>query len=257
MGSPCVYASLGACALNASVVVGSKVGYDLGREKLAWLSSRGVEVKHIRHSNSPTTSFRIRYTDGSRSMWVASKCASLTRRDLSDLPVSSALHLGPVLDEIPQTLAMSLTGLSNAATCLDPQGYLRRMLRDGAVRRSKWQNRALLRHLDVLKVSEDEAYALIGRTSASLKLGSLGPDIVLITRGRAGTTVWSRDHGMYTIPPYKTHVRDPTGAGDALVGAFLVTWVQTGDLTWSAAVGSAVASFVVEKVGPANFGTPK
>lgn len=256
MGSPCVYASLGARALNVSVVVGSKVGYDFGKEKLAWLSSRGVEIKYVRHSNSPTTSFRIRYTNGSRSMWVASKCASLTSRELSDLPVSSALHLGPILDEVPQTLAISLADPSHV-TCLDPQGYLRRVLRDGAIRGSKWRNRVLLRHLDVLKVSEDESYALIGRTSSSLKLRALGPGIVLITRGRAGTIVWSRDHGMYMIPAYKTRVRDPTGAGDALVGAFLVTWVHTGDLTWSAAVGSAVASFVVEKVGPANFGTPK
>jgi sugar/nucleoside kinase (ribokinase family) len=62
---------------------------------------------------------------------------------------------------------------------------------------------------------------------------------------------------VYTVPAYKTRVRDPTGAGDALVGAFLVTWVHTGDLTWSAAIGSAVASFVVEKVGPSNFGTSK
>lgn len=50
---------------------------------------------------------------------------------------------------------------------------------------------------------------------------------------------------------------DGDRAGDALVGAFLVTWVRTDDLSWSAAVGSAMASFVVEKVGPSNFGTSK
>ena len=38
------------------------------------------------------------------------------------------------------------------------------------------------------------------------------------------------------------------GAGDALVGAFLLTWVHTNDLAWSTAIGSAVASFVVENV---------
>ena len=60
---------------------------------------------------------------------------------------------------------------------------------------------------------------------------------------------------MFRVPAFKTHVRDPTGAGDALVGAMLVTWVRTGDLLWSVAVGSAVASFVVERVGPTDFGT--
>jgi len=256
MGSPCVYTSLGARALNGSVVVASKVGHDFGRERLAWLSSRRVNVDHVRQSNSRTTSFKIEYANSNRFMWLASKCAPLTRRDLSDLPASSALHMGPILNEIPLSLAMSLTD-RNSVTCLDPQGYLRRVVRDGRIRRSKWRNRALLKHLDVLKVSEDEASTLIGDTGSSLKLRALGPEIILITKGRLGTTVWSKDQGVYTVPAYKTRVRDPTGAGDALVGAFLVTWVRTGDLAWSAAIGSAVASFVVEKVGPSNFGTPK
>jgi len=256
MGSPCVYTSLGARALNASVVVGSKVGHDFGRERLVWLGSRGVEINHIRQCSSRTTSFKIKYVNGTRFMWVASKCASLTRRDLSDLPTSSALHIGPILNEIPPSLAISLTD-RNSVTCLDPQGYLRHVLRDGRIRKSKWTNSTLLKHLDVLKVSEDEASTVIGRTESSLKLRALGPEIILITKGKAGTMVWSKDHGVYAVPAYETRVRDPTGAGDALVGAFLVTWVHTGDLAWSAAIGSAVASFVVEKVGPSNFGTPK
>jgi sugar/nucleoside kinase (ribokinase family) len=105
-------------------------------------------------------------------------------------------------------------------------------------------------------MSEDEAATIIGRAASSFKLRALGPEIILITKGKAGTIVWSKDSGVYAVPAYKTRVQDPTGAGDALVGAFLATWVHTGDLTWSAAIGSAVASFVVEKVGPSNFGTP-
>ena len=256
MGSPCVYTSLGARALNASVIVASKVGHDFGRERLAWLGSQGVDVDHVQQSNSRTTSFKIKYVNDRRFMWAASKCAPLTRNDLFDLPDSSALHLGPILNEIPPSLAISLTN-RNSVTCLDPQGYLRRVLHDGEIQRSRWRNRALLKHLDVLKASEDEASALIGGKASSLKLRALGPEIILITKGRAGTMLWSKDHGAYMIPAYKTRVRDPTGAGDALVGAFLVTWVHTGDLTWSAAIGSAVASFVVEKVGLSNFGTRK
>jgi len=255
MGSPCVYGSLGARALKATVAVGSKVGYDFGTERLEWLESRGVDVSHVRQCDSQTTSFKIEYVSDSRFMWLASKCASLTHRDLSDLPASSALHMGPILSEIPISLAISLTN-RNSIACLDPQGYLRRVLRDGQIRRSRWSSRDLLKRLDVLKVSEDEASTVMGKTS-DLKLKALGPEIILITKGKIGMTVWSKDHGVYAVPAYKTRVRDPTGAGDALIGAFLVTWNKTGDLAWSAAVGSAVASFVVETVGPASFGTPK
>jgi len=50
-------------------------------------------------------------------------------------------------------------------------------------------------------------------------------------------------------------VVDPTGSGDAFAGAFLVEYLKTGDSVWSTAFASAAASFVVEGVGPSNFGT--
>ena len=185
IGSPCVYASLGARALNASVVVGSKVGRDFGRERLLWLGSRGVAIDHVRECNSRTTSFKIKYVDGNRFMWAASKCASLTRLDLSDLPACSALHMGPILNEIPLSLAISLAN-RNSVTCLDPQGYLRHVLRDGRVQKSKWSNRALLKHLDVLKVSEDEASALIGKRGRLSNSALLVPKSFSSQKGRQG-----------------------------------------------------------------------
>jgi sugar/nucleoside kinase (ribokinase family) len=189
-------------------------------------------------------------------MWTTSRCQPLTRSDLASFPQSSSLHLGPILNEIPQSLAVWLTG-RDTITCLDPQGYLRRTLRDGRVARLKWRNDRLLRRLDVLKLSEDEAAVVLGRRLSARKLGTLGPEVILITKGGSGTTMWSKAEGMFRVPAFKTHVRDPTGAGDALVGAMLVTLARTGDLLWSVAVGSAVASFVVERVGPTNFGTAK
>ena len=257
MGSPCVYSSLGARALNASVILGSKVGYDFGRERLSWLHGRGIDIDQVKQTDSQTTSFKIRYVDGHRTMWLLSKCSSLTDNDISDLPLSSAIHIGPIMREIPQSLAVSLTN-RNAVTCLDPQGYLRRVLPDRRIRKSTWHNRRLLRKLDVLKVSADEAPAVIGSSNSSRKLMETGPQVIIITKAREGTIMWSKDSGKFTVPAYKTKVRDPTGAGDALAAAFLVTWVRTGDLQWSAAVASAVASFVVEKTaGPPKFGTYK
>lgn len=256
LGSPCVYASLGARALDASVVVAGKVGEDFNQRWVRWLKAQGVTVSHISRANTPTTSFRISYEDGSRTMWAMSRCSPLTKQDLSGLPNSSSIHLGPILNEIPRTLALSLTE-RGAITCLDPQGYLRRMLGGGLIGRSKWLDRGLLKKLDVLKLSDEEASIIIGRARSQRKLMCLGPQVILITRGASGTIVWSRELGMFRVPAFKTKVRDPTGAGDALVGALLVTWIRTGDLLWSVAMGSAVASFVVEKVGPASFGTAR
>jgi len=257
LGSPCVYASLGARVLGASVVIGGKVGADFTASQLKWLKRRGLSVNRVRRSSAHTTSFRINYQDGKRTMWALARCPSLTCADLAGLPRTSATHMGPILYEIPRTLASSLAARDGIVS-LDPQGYLRQILPGGLIGRSKWRNPALLKKLDVLKVSEQEASFVIGRDYASpRKLAKLGPEVILITRGESGTILWSKSMGIFNVPAFRTRVRDPTGAGDALVGALLVTWAKDGDLLWAAAVGSALASFVVESVGPANFGAIK
>ena len=144
LGSPCVYASLGARALGASVVVGSKVGRDLTDDHLRWLGRQGVNVDHVRRINGFTTAFRISYENCTRTMWTESRCRPITRMDLANFPQSSSLHLGPILNEIPQSVALWLTE-RDTITCLDPQGYLRRTLRDGRVGRLKWRNTKLLK----------------------------------------------------------------------------------------------------------------
>jgi sugar/nucleoside kinase (ribokinase family) len=63
---------------------------------------------------------------------------------------------------------------------------------------------------------------------------------------------------LYDIPACKPKiVRDPTGAGDAFIGAFLAEYVMGKDPVWCACIGSASASFIVEGVGPDAFGGKK
>lgn len=254
LGGPCTYSSLGARALGASAIAVSRVGRDFGRKRVSWLHSHGISVNHIRISNSLTTSFKINYRNAGRNMQVTSVCDPLGREDLSKFPHSLAIHMGPILNEIPPRIAMRLAEL-NSVLSLDPQGYLRRLASDGSVRIRSWRNSSLLKRLAVLKVSENELTTIAGENHSFRRLSKLGPDIILLTRGVKGMIVWSRKEGTFRMPAYETRVRDPTGAGDALVGAFLTSWVHAGDLLWSAAVGSAVASFVVAKFGPATFGT--
>ena len=187
-------------------------------------------------------------------MRVISVCDPINDEDLLKLPPASAIHIGPVLHEISPSLAIRLTR-SNSVVGLDPQGYLRKLDSEGNVYVQKWENHSLLRRIEVLKISESELPTIIGETWSSRKLTTLGPNIVLLTRGPLGMIVWSRDYGLFNLPAHATHVRDPTGAGDALLGAFLVTWDRTSDLLWSAAVGSAVASFTVAKTRLADYGT--
>jgi len=256
VGGPCTYAGLAAVAVDAKAVAVSKVGADFGKSRLSWLRAHGISTSRIRIGNSDTTCFRIDYLNGNRTMRVTSVCDPINDEDLLNLPPSSSIHIGPVLHEISPSLANRLTR-SNSVVGLDPQGYLRQLDSEGNVYIQKWRDHSLLRRIEVLKISESELPAIIGTRWSNRKLTTLGPSIVLLTRGPLGVIVWSREYGMFNLPAHATPVRDPTGAGDALLGAFLVTWDRTSDLLWSAAVGSAVASFVVAKTKLADYGTPK
>jgi sugar/nucleoside kinase (ribokinase family) len=188
-------------------------------------------------------------------MRVRSVCDPLGSEDLTDFPDSKAIHIGPILNEITPSLATSLAR-RGAILSLDPQGYVRTFAPTGEVRiKRRWRNSSLLHKLTILKVSREELQSIIGASGSINRISKLGPEIVLLTEGRRGTTVWSRDNGAFFAPAFKTQVRDPTGAGDALVAAFTVTWLRTKDISWSVAVGSAVASFVVTRFGPQCFGT--
>lgn len=67
-----------------------------------------------------------------------------------------------------------------------------------------------------------------------------------LTVPRASAPVW--------LPPYhdigSDKVVDPTGAGNAFLGAFAVAYKKTDDAVLASAYGAVAASFVIEQMGP-------
>jgi sugar/nucleoside kinase (ribokinase family) len=59
-------------------------------------------------------------------------------------------------------------------------------------------------------------------------------------------------HNVPSFTPEK--LVDPTGAGDAFMGGFLAEYARGEDSSWCSCVGSAIASLVVEGIGPTHFG---
>jgi ribokinase len=95
---------------------------------------------------------------------------------------------------------------------LDAQGIVR-VAETGPLARDANVDRALLRHLDVLKLNEDEASIFAGGTDEDA-LRALGVPEVVLTLGSRGALVVTRD----TADPIPPHIPrgpvDPTGAGD-------------------------------------------
>jgi sugar/nucleoside kinase (ribokinase family) len=74
-------------------------------------------------------------------------------------------------------------------------------------------DRDLLRHIWVLKLADEEA-AVVGDIAA------LGVREVLVTHGSRGSTVYCGGRKEF-VPAHRVD-RDPTGAGDAFMAAYVV-----------------------------------
>jgi sugar/nucleoside kinase (ribokinase family) len=100
----------------------------------------------------------------------------------------------------------------------------------------------------VVSVNESELASLTGRKGPD-GLRARGPRAVIIKRGRDGA-VLATGEGSVAIPAYPAAVFDPTGAGDALAGAFTARLAALGRADGPAlrdalAYGMAAASFAI------------
>ncbi|MBS45995.1 MAG: hypothetical protein CMH83_23035 [Nocardioides sp.] len=105
---------------------------------------------------------------------------------------------------------------------------------------------------DVLSINAEEADALVGplspvETVAALR--ALGPDVVALRRGGAGSVVADAT-GAWEVSPADVTVVDPTGGGNAWSGAFLAAWVRDHDVPAAAVAATGAAAAAIERTGP-------
>jgi len=257
LGGPPTYASLAAKRLGAKVSVISKVGEDFRDEYVTWLSTNGIDLSGLKRINgASTTSFILKYTKGGRKLQLRSRAPSINPEDIPSSMRAKAVHVAPITGEVSPEAITKLRSMANILS-LDPQGFVRQFDENGNVSLKKWEDPRVLGQIDVYKSSTDEIKAITGLTdlrSAMKKIHDYGAKIVMVTKGLRGSILFF-EGSFYNVPACKPRVvRDPTGAGDAFIGAFLAEYVQGKDALWCACVGSAAASYVAEGIGPAVFG---
>lgn len=112
--------------------------------------------------------------------------------------------------------------------------------------------------VDVIMVNDSEARQLSGEYSlvkAALKIQQMGPKYVIIKKGEHGALLFHGKHVFFAPALPLEDVFDPTGAGDTFAGGFMGHIARSKDISFenmktAIIVGSAMASFCVEKFGP-------
>jgi sugar/nucleoside kinase (ribokinase family) len=112
--------------------------------------------------------------------------------------------------------------------------------------------------VDLLLVNDAEARQLSGQFSlvkAAKTILQMGPKYLIIKKGEHGALLFHEDNVFFAPALPLEEVFDPTGAGDTFAGGFIGHLARTKDISFdnmktAIIVGSAMASFCVEKFGP-------
>jgi sugar/nucleoside kinase (ribokinase family) len=200
------------------------------------LTRLGTPVHYV--PGDATASFEIAYADGVRAMRVLAIGDVWRPEDLPQLPGGvDWVHVAPLArsDFPPETLAAAARG---RRLSLDGQGLVRAP-RTGQLELDADFDPELLRHVWVLKLSEEEAEVLGDPRS-------FGVRELLITHGARGATVVA--DGAETHVPAFALDGDPTGAGDGFCIAYLAS--RSAGLSPTAAARRATTVVASMLAGP-------
>jgi sugar/nucleoside kinase (ribokinase family) len=119
----------------------------------------------------------------------------------------------------------------------------------------------VLKEVDLLLVNDAEARQLTKQFSivkAARMILAMGPKFLIIKKGEHGALLFHGDEVFFAPALPLEDVFDPTGAGDSFAGGFIGHLAKTGDISFEnmkrgIIVGSALASFCVEKFGPTRL----
>ncbi len=204
-------------ALRQEAIVVAKCGEPERRSYLRRLATLGLPVSLA--AAGETTSFSFRYdADGEREMRVEAIGEPWTEADAPERALRRVewVQVAPLLrdDFSPETLERIAR---RRRVLLDGHGLVRAR-RLGPLALDADFDPALLRHVSILKLAEEEAQTILGDGELE-GLRELGVPEVVVTFGAGGSLVLTRDAAVrVAAQPARG---DPTGAGDAFSVAYL------------------------------------
>ena len=205
-------------ALHQKAVVVAKCGEPERRPYLNRLAALGLPLSLT--AEGETTSFSFSYdAEGRREMSVEGIGEPWSEADEPERVLRRIewVHVVPLLrDDFPPEM---LERIAHRRRVLFDGHGLVRPRRLGQLTLDSDFDPALLRHVAILKLAEEEAHAILGGDHDLEQLRGLGVPEVVVTFGAGGSLVLTRDAAVRVAA--RPSRGDPTGAGDAFSIAYL------------------------------------
>lgn len=257
VGGAATYAAYAASNFVKPINQVSIVGYDFDQKEMDELEKRGVNLEGVEVVKDKKSFF-----------WSGRYHLDMNSRDTLVTDLNVLLDFNPVIPESYQGSEFLLLGNVNPSLQISVVRQLRQRPKLIAMDTMNfWMDNALddlkrlLTMVDVLMVNDSEARQLSGELSlvkAARAIYGMGPRYVIIKKGEHGALLFHEDKVFVAPALPLEEVYDPTGAGDTFAGGFMGHVAKTKDISFenmktAIIVGSAMASFCVEKFGPTRL----
>jgi sugar/nucleoside kinase (ribokinase family) len=257
IGGSATYAAWAASNFVQSIKQVSIVGGDFPQQEIKELEARGVAFEGVEV-----------VPDGKSFFWSGRYHLDMNTRDTLVTELNVLAQFDPKIPESYQDSDYIMLGNLAPAVQLSVLAQLKKrpklVIMDTM---NFWMDIAMdelktvLSKVDLLMVNDGEARQLSGEYSlvkAAKKIQQMGPKYLIIKKGEHGALLFYGSQ-IFSAPALPLEdVFDPTGAGDTFAGGFIGYLARINDTSFESMkaaviIGSAMASFCVEKFGPTRL----
>ena len=257
VGGAATYIAWSASNFTRPIQQISVVGGDFPQEELDILQARGVQMEGVQIKKDKKSFF-----------WSGKYHMDMNTRDTLETQLNVLGDFEPVVPASYQGADILMLGnLSPAVQISVIEQMKERPKLIVLDTMNFWMEIAMpdlekvLKEVDVLLVNDSEARQLSGQYSlvrAAKEIMKMGPQYLVIKKGEHGALLFDGDHVFFAPALPIDEVFDPTGAGDTFAGGFVGYLDSTKDFSFEGMksaiiIGSAIASFCVEKFGTARL----
>jgi len=254
VGGSATYVAYAASNFVQPVQQISIVGYDFPQEEMDELKKRGVQLDGVEIVPDKKSFF-----------WSGKYHNDMNSRDTLITDLNVLEDFNPIVPDSYQGAEFLMLGNLMPKLQLSVINQLKKRPKLIVMDTMNfWMEIALddlkevLKKVDVLMVNDGEARQLSGEYSlvkAAKVIMKMGPTFLIIKKGEHGALLFHEKDVFFAPALPLEEVFDPTGAGDTFAGGFIGHIAKTKDISFenmktAIIVGSAMASFCVEKFGP-------
>ena len=242
VGGSATYVAYAASNFVQPVQQISIVGYDFPQEEMDELKKRGVQLDGVEIVPDKKSFF-----------WSGKYHNDMNSRDTLITDLNVLEDFNPIVPDSYQGAEFLMLGNLMPKLQLSVINQLKKRPKLIVM-----DLKEVLKKVDVLMVNDGEARQLSGEYSlvkAAKVIMEMGPNFLIIKKGEHGALLFHEKDVFFAPALPLEEVFDPTGAGDTFAGGFIGHIAKTKDISFenmktAIIVGSAMASFCVEKFGP-------